>query len=381
MKKSQFNIKKRKSNFELLRIIAMFFIVMHHSLVHGVLAASNSAILSRSNPLSLSLFNSLAFMGKVGVYLFVLITGYFMYNSHISFKKLVKLWLPIFFWSVSLTLICGIILKQISIISIVKSCLPIFFNQYWFMTAYVFMYLLIPFMNKALAQLNPKEEIFLVLLGFILIFPGKHLYGAAIVAWLGKFCLTFCFGALIQKRNLLQSRYFIFVGKVLFWLGVFVDVLFSLTFSFLAFKLYKPSFIKYSKLSDQGLTIFAFFTALGLFIWLGSKAINYNYIINTVASTTFGIYLIHDNRFMESLLWLRTLHMEKVIMQPAYVAVLYVLFICIAVFVICSLLEYIRKRVFNKLEDQVSSWANTKLTRLITSQNNRISQIRKSSKR
>lgn len=359
----------------------MFFIVMHHSLVHGVLAASNSAILSRSNPLSLSLFNSLAFMGKVGVYLFVLITGYFMYNSHISFKKLVKLWLPIFFWSVSLTLICGIILKQISIISIVKSCLPIFFNQYWFMTAYVFMYLLIPFMNKALAQLNPKEEIFLVLLGFILIFPGKHLYGAAIVAWLGKFCLTFCFGALIQKRNLLQSRYFIFVGKVLFWLGVFVDVLFSLTFSFLAFKLYKPSFIKYSKLSDQGLTIFAFFTALGLFIWLGSKAINYNYIINTVASTTFGIYLIHDNRFMESLLWLRTLHMEKVIMQPAYVAVLYVLFICIAVFVICSLLEYIRKRVFNKLEDQVSSWANTKLTRLITSQNNRISQIRKSSKR
>lgn len=54
MEKKQIR-KKRQSNFELLRIIAMFFIVIHHSLVHGILTSSYSTILAKSNPLSVSL--------------------------------------------------------------------------------------------------------------------------------------------------------------------------------------------------------------------------------------------------------------------------------------------------------------------------------------
>ena len=41
---------KRNSNFELLRIITMFLIVFHHSIVHGLLV--NSTALGQGNPVT-----------------------------------------------------------------------------------------------------------------------------------------------------------------------------------------------------------------------------------------------------------------------------------------------------------------------------------------
>lgn len=76
-------MKKRQSNFEILRIIAMFCIVLGHSMTHGVLINS-SVGLSATNFL---IFRFLAYSGKIGVYLFILITGYFMIYSTISIKK------------------------------------------------------------------------------------------------------------------------------------------------------------------------------------------------------------------------------------------------------------------------------------------------------
>ena len=116
-------------------------IIVHHSMVHGTLDVSRATIF-RGNPFSLALFCVLAFGGKVGVYIFSLITGYFMLYSHISVKKLVKLWLPIFFWSVILTVVFDTMSGHFSLIKLVESAFPIIFNQYWFMTAYLFTYLL-----------------------------------------------------------------------------------------------------------------------------------------------------------------------------------------------------------------------------------------------
>lgn len=69
------NVKKRhrESNFELLRIIAMFLIVLHHAIYHGVLAVNNTKY-----PLNSSISFILGMGGRIGVFLFVLISGYFL---------------------------------------------------------------------------------------------------------------------------------------------------------------------------------------------------------------------------------------------------------------------------------------------------------------
>ena len=150
--------KKRISKFEFLRVIAMYLIVLHHSIIHGALDISSNQL--KMHPINASILSILESGGKIGVFLFVLITGYFMINSRITLKKIVKLWLPIFFWSVILYLIMGKFAGySFTVKDLIKSIFPIVFAQYWFMTAYFFMYLLIPFLNIIVKNIVSKKKV------------------------------------------------------------------------------------------------------------------------------------------------------------------------------------------------------------------------------
>ena len=77
--------KIRKSNFELLRIISMLMILSHHFAVHGVL---NSLAKTQVNNIYKqgSLINKLftCFLmpgGEIGVALFFMLTGYFLFKK------------------------------------------------------------------------------------------------------------------------------------------------------------------------------------------------------------------------------------------------------------------------------------------------------------
>ena len=83
----------RQSNLELSRILAMYLIVMHHFSVHG-----GVSIWSGSAPLSFNFYldQLLSTGGKIGVNLFVLITGYFLAKKFSKFSSLVYLWIKTF---------------------------------------------------------------------------------------------------------------------------------------------------------------------------------------------------------------------------------------------------------------------------------------------
>lgn len=352
----------RQSNFELLRIIAMFLIVLHHAMLHGILTVSGNSVLKTGNPLTFGIYNFLAFGGKVGVYIFVLITGYFMINSKISLKKVVKLWLPIFFWSIMVTLSYEVVKHDFSIVKIAKSALPIFFSQYWFMTVYFFLYLLIPLMNEGIRNFSIKQELWFITLGLVIMFPSNSygpFYGSVVGGQLVNFVVVYFIGAFIRKHDLLQEKRFRFLSTWSCWLSVILIFITSFSFSFIGFSLKSVRLLKAVRFFSVGLTetFFGLFIALGLFVWIGSKKIGYHKFINTVAATTFGIYLIHDNRLIRTLLWIKVFHMENLIGTPIY-GVIYVLIVVLIVFVSCSLLEFIRKQIFSKFENELASKSN-----------------------
>ncbi|MBT8990358.1 hypothetical protein BTH78_08545 [Lactobacillus delbrueckii subsp. bulgaricus] len=68
-----------------------------------------------------------------------MITGYFMVNSKILVRKIIKLWLPIFFWSVMITLSFEVATHDFSVWKTIKSVFPILFSQYYSMTVYFFL--------------------------------------------------------------------------------------------------------------------------------------------------------------------------------------------------------------------------------------------------
>ena len=77
--------KQRESNFELLRIVCMALIVLHHLSVHGNIVLES---ITKVNGLFLTVFSS---VGKLAVNVYVLISGYFLINSKFKFSKLLDL--------------------------------------------------------------------------------------------------------------------------------------------------------------------------------------------------------------------------------------------------------------------------------------------------
>ena len=89
---------KRSSNIELFRIITMLIIVAHHYVVNsGLLACiDEKSVLDLKDYFLLIL----GWGGKTGINCFVLITGYYMCKSKITFKKYMKLLAEVIFYSI-----------------------------------------------------------------------------------------------------------------------------------------------------------------------------------------------------------------------------------------------------------------------------------------
>lgn len=126
--------KTRESNIELLRIILMIFIIMHH-IISSVIAPD----FSRKG------FACIDIILHTVVIIFVLISGYF--GIKLRIKTLVSLVLQVVFYSLILTLLGVYVFKIGYTIDIIKSLLPLSGNFYWFMTVYIELFVLSPFIN------------------------------------------------------------------------------------------------------------------------------------------------------------------------------------------------------------------------------------------
>ena len=85
-------MKERKSNFELLRIIAMILIISFHIVFHSEYEITT---LNFNN----YIIKVFWLFGEIGVNLFLLISGYFMIKSKISIKKILNLIFELIFYN------------------------------------------------------------------------------------------------------------------------------------------------------------------------------------------------------------------------------------------------------------------------------------------
>lgn len=345
-------MKKRISNFELLRIIAMFMIVLHHAIVHGVWLSNKHIIMT---PLvDATIYNFFAMGGEIGVYLFVMITGYFMIDSKIAFRKLVKLWLPIFFWSISLYSIFAIINHEFSLIGCVQASFPIISSQYWFITAYFLMYCLIPFLNGGINYMirNGKSKYLILLVGiFLLLTFPKIAISGDVSSKLIMFCLFYSLGAFFKKENIqFSSKAYLGIALILNVIVIALVCIYGKKNLVLATKLMRALVL-------ETWTIFGPVIAILGFITVCKGKAFYNNIINTISSTTLGVYLISDNHAVREWLWIDIWHLNK-LSSSLLVNTGYILLAVVIVFVICSLLEYVRKSIFSRLEDYIINVGN-----------------------
>ena len=116
--------KKRNINIELLRILSMLLIVYHHYSVHS------SWVFPNSFSKRTALINIIGNFGKIGVIIFVLITGYFYSKQRFSVKKIFQLSTIARWYTIPALVISFLFIEKglhMSLQDIVKAIFPISF--------------------------------------------------------------------------------------------------------------------------------------------------------------------------------------------------------------------------------------------------------------
>lgn len=333
----------RESNFELLRIVCMVGIIMHHYVIHGgVLLLGNT-----SNRIISQLFT---IGGSLGVNCFALITGYFLPISHFSVRKVFKLIFEVWFYA-WLWLVCAFIIHidSISVISIFRSLLPVSSGAYWFATAFIGAYIMSPFMVSWLhhMQENPKG---IKQLALLLLFLGLLLWGIPTIipissyysgfAWL---VYLFLFGSYLRIAS---PKVLSFRTCILVFL-IFLSILWGLSIIFLILSNNIKEISGGINYFGNGKNnFFILMCSIGLFGIFRHVHIKYNPIINYIASTTFGIYLLHDGIF-KLYMW-HSVFRTQDYYSSHYMVLHLVVCIC-TIFFVGGVFDFVRKRVFEPI--------------------------------
>lgn len=362
--------KMRNSSLELLRIIAMIIIIMHHFGIHGVfhlLDKSQNILIVDNLSWQIIFTQIVSWGGNVGNSIFILITGYFMINKNINMKKIILLLFSMFLYSWIIELIYIYVLDgSYSFKMIIKETIPIYFGSNWFVSCYIIFSFFIPFINKFLKSINKKEYIMFIFLVFIFYsFLPSFKFNTFMNSGFIFFGLVYSIGGYLKLyfikylQNVYNKRYiklFLIQIFIIIVMIIFSDVMAIIFSKNILIKLYKPF-----------VNILSIPIAITLFLYFLTIKPIYNKNINIISSTILGIYLIHDNDLMRKIIW------DYIFPNLEYInSNFYIIFFIIKillVFLICSFIEFLRKKyievIFIDLLERYwgtfSKWFNAKL--------------------
>lgn len=331
----------RERNFEVMRTWAMFSIVIYHCMCHGI--GSDYAF---DLQLPVSLFNFtfsdfILVIGSIAVNLYVLVSGYFLINTKFKISRIIRTWVSALFYSVVITTTFLLLsLEPWSIVTLGKSFFPLSTDAYWFVTQYVGLLILSPFLAMLVRQLSYRQYVALLIgMGLMVLsvipdFPlGKRFsisHGNSVWSFVYLFFIA-GFIRLHLKRIPMGKLAMIILGLALLTmvsemvLGIHNGVGHLLWFNYNGILLFLSVavfvFIRHQQIPETG-------------IWS---------LMVKVAPYTFGVYLIHDHLLMRDWIW-KTLSMTSYANQWIYA--LAVMVVCVLIFAICILIDTVRKRLF-----------------------------------
>lgn len=342
--------KKRESNFELLRIFAMFLIVLHHCNVHGIFSYwhNNSSILHLINN-SISLFLSSG--GKIGVTLFIFLTGYFSCQQNFKLKKWLSIYFQLLFYSISIFFFYFWINPDQARSFITSSIFPLTHNTYWFITSWLILYAFSPLLNTFLKSSSPKIIRNYLLLGLILwvilpmfginmgysnliYFMYLYVLGGTIklnlIYFPKKILLFFFLSILFFTIAMISSALFFWENHINLWVlfrSLDLNTLYTLSFSLFIFYIFKDLKIK-------------------------------SPFINWISSSMFGVYLIHDNNLIRPWLWHTSLKMDICMNSPYFF--IWSIVVSLSIFALCIIIDKLLSLVYTPL----ISYLETKLSKI-----------------
>ena len=160
--------KSRNSNFEVLRIVAIYMIVLIHANMYlGYFCEGNIWLLTNG------IVNGIC---NIGVTCFILISGYF--GLKFSIRKLLKMeCMMIGFSVIETALLCIFMPSEVQgaalLEQLIKTAFPFITRKYWFYSSYICMFCFSGYINKFLEQLEKRmfQQLLAVMILIFSVFP------------------------------------------------------------------------------------------------------------------------------------------------------------------------------------------------------------------
>lgn len=350
----------RMANLELLRCVAMMMVVVLHFLGKGdILGELTVAQPLGSVKTTAWLLESFCI---IAVNLYMLISGYFLCTSSFKLSRLLKLWMQIWFYSAGIGLLAyglGICPQsELGIHYFLTLALPISMGHYWFMTAYVFLYIMLPLFGKTVREMSKGQmqaALGLLLFGFCIlksVVPARlemdslgydvlwYLCVFMAAAYIRRFGWGF-----LQKKGCAIGLYL--AAALAIFLGTMgLRQLYLKTGSF---ELIIKIFLEYNH-------ILPLLASVGLFGAFLRRKVSGRFagIINRVAPYTLGVYLLHENIGVRYA-WQRWLGAEKV--DSVASLFFYTAAAVVSVFTAGILVDMLRDVIMKGLHRVLSKWS------------------------
>lgn len=316
----------------------MIMIIVHHIIVHGM----------QSNDLSKNiLFITLNVFTVIAVNCFVFISGY--YGIKFKIKTLISFIAQAIFYSVATYLIYHVFIsaETYSTAELLHSFFPITYGKWWFLNAFLAVYILSPFINKGIDFLNIYQSGIIVAI-LIYLNSSYSIMGYSFYSGDGHSFFT------------LLSIYIIarFCGKYIKEIHK-ATILYICTYMLTLLLVFILFMIDYTPTAIRLITYGCPLIILGsvFFFYTFKKIKIQNNIINKVAPLCFGVYLIHDTTDTRIFIKGFVKQINDAIENPLLMGLLLIT-LSIILFIICASIEKIRQIIFtpiiNGIDKQIS---------------------------
>lgn len=325
--------QKRNIGIDLLKVVSMLMIIMIHLIGHGnVLATQTNNYFTYNSVLLIRIVVNCA------VNCYAIITGYLCCDNVFKINRIIKLWIKVVFYTLSIACIVMIVTKKINISSFVGACLPVTFNQYWYFTSYFALFFIMPFLNKLISIISQKENK-LLLLGIVFLFSVLptissrdifSLNGGGSVWWL---MCCYLVGAYLKKYGIKKWHNGAYI-VIFILINLATYCLYRLTeTTFLANYIDKTFWMIYTSPSMLFAAICLFMVFLNINIE-NKVAIK---VLRILSTSSFSVYLIHDNSLIRKI-FITNKFSFLAHLNPLVVVLILILLATI-IYLVCTLLD------------------------------------------
>lgn len=340
---------QRLPQFELLRVLCMFGIVVNHFFTYGLDIyghqgeAFSIPIDSAPQAILWTVLESQKLLALCSVNCFVLITGYFMAtHTGFRFKGIRRVWLQTVFWGVAVYLLMAILgMDAFHPLQALKFLFPLTTNAYWFITSYVGLMFLAPFLSRLVTSMDRRTHGLLLLAGFGICFqyPFGHMFTDP--QQLVLFVYLFLCGAYIRRYTTFPrftTGRCTLLAALLFG-AMFMQTLFkNLIYAEYPFLIYAMGYN--SLVLPFSILVFLLFTQVRC-------AAPLSRVLTTVSPLVLAVYLIHSHPIFQDWMW-QSIGRSALSQSPMAMPAL-CLGWSLLIFIACIVAEWVRQSVVHYL--------------------------------